>query len=154
MEKDVKLCLATDGRAFYCTAHAVHFLFSEVIKMACFLIDYENECGKLLEGVSLVGLGRNDEIIIFYSKNAFKMNMELHRELERVNSKKLYIKTETGTPNSLDFQLSSYLGACINKNPKKKYYIVSKDKGYDCVCRFWCSKNISVSRIESICRYL
>lgn len=121
--------------------------------MACILIDYENECGRLLEGISLIGLGKSDEIIFFYSKNASRITMELHKELEEIQSKKLYIKVETGTSNSLDFQLSSYLGACIQKSPKKKYYIISEDGGYDCVCRFWNSKNIYVKRLERICYY-
>lgn len=94
--------------------------------MACFLIDYENESGRQLEGISLLNLKSKDEVIFFYSKNASRITMELHRELEKLPAKKLYIKTETGTQNSLDFQLSSYLGACIQNNPKKKYYIVSK----------------------------
>ncbi|MDE6469702.1 MAG: hypothetical protein K2L19_01590, partial [Eubacterium sp.] len=126
----------------------MHFLFQRIKFIACFLIDYENESGRALEGISLLGLTKNDELIFFYSKNAARITMELHRELERITAKKLYIKLETGTPNSLDFQLSSYLGACIQKNPEKEYFIVSKDCGYDCVCQFWKNKNIFVSRIE------
>lgn len=121
--------------------------------MACFLIDYENESGRQLEGISLIGLTKNDEIIIFYSQSVSRITMELHKELEQMPAKKLYIKTETGTPNSLDFQLSSYLGACIQKSPQKEYFIVSKDHGYDCVCRFWRNKNAYVKRIEKLCYY-
>lgn len=121
--------------------------------MACFLIDYENENGRLLEGISLLKLTEKDEIIIFYSKNASRISMELHKELENIQSKKLYIKIQTGTPNALDFQLSSYLGACIQKSPEKEYYIVSNDGGFDCVCHFWENKNISVKRIDRFCYY-
>lgn len=121
--------------------------------MACFFIDYENESGRMLEGISLLRLTEYDEVVIFYSKKAARITIELHKELERIPAKKLYIKTETGTPNSLDFQLSSYLGACIQKNPKKEYYIVSKDCGYDCVCRFWSGKNVYIKRIERLSYY-
>ncbi|MDE5985581.1 MAG: hypothetical protein K2H13_10050 [Eubacterium sp.] len=121
--------------------------------MACFLIDYENESGRVLEGISLLNLTSNDEIIFFYSKKVTRITMELHRELERIPAKKLYIKIETGMPNSLDFQLSSYLGACIQKNPNQEYYIISKDCGYDCVCRFWRNINVRVNRIEQCCYY-
>lgn len=110
--------------------------------MACLLIDYENESGRMLEGISFLELREDDEIIFFYSLNASRITMELHRELEKIKAKKIYIKTETGTPNSLDFQLSSYLGACIQKYPQKKYYIVSEDHGYDCVCHFWKKKHL------------
>ncbi len=33
--------------------------------MACFLIDFENESGRVLEGISLLNLSKNDEIIFF-----------------------------------------------------------------------------------------
>lgn len=121
--------------------------------MACFLVDYENESGKLLEGVSLVGLDENDEIIIFYSKNASRVPMALHKELERTPAKKAYIMTEVGIPNALDFQLCSYLGACVHKNPEKEYYIVSKDIGFDCVCRFWRMYHIAVKQIRGFIHY-
>lgn len=37
--------------AFFGTASAVHFYFERIIEMACFLVDYENESGRLLQGV-------------------------------------------------------------------------------------------------------
>lgn len=118
--------------------------------MACFLIDYENLQGKALEGISLLGLKSTDELIFFYSKNALNITMYLHNEIEKLPCKKLYIKAKAGTQNALDFQLSSYLGACIQKYPNKKYYIVSADSGYDCVCLFWTDKNIFIRRIENL----
>ena len=121
--------------------------------MACFLVDFENECGNLLNGISHIKFSKNDEIIIFYSKTAYHLTMEIHRELEIVKANKQYIKVETGTKNSLDFQLASYLGACIQKNPKRKYYIVSKDGGFNSVCRFWRDNNIFVKRIEQFCNF-
>ncbi len=121
--------------------------------MACFLIDYENEGGRVLEGISLLNLTENDEIIIFYSESSSRITMELLKELDRIPAKKLYIKVETGTRHSLDFQLVSCLGAFIYKNPLKDYYIVSKDRGYDCVCRFWKDRKVFVKRIARFCYY-
>ncbi len=129
----------------------MHFivLFERMIKgMACFFVDYENGSGNAIEGISFAGLKEYDEIIIFYSKKSFSINMERHKELEKVKAKKYYIKVEVGTENALDFQLSTFLGACINYNPHKKYYIVSKDQGFDCVCHFWNDKGIYLKRIE------
>ena len=116
--------------------------------MVCFFIDYENQSGRALEGISLMNLKKSDELIFFYSENSSRITMELHRELEKIYAKKLYIKVVKGLPNALDFQLSTYLGACIQKHPDKKYYIISKDNGFDSVCRFWMDKNIFVKRIE------
>ncbi len=116
--------------------------------MACFFIDYENESGSTLEGISRLGLTKKDEVLFFYSRKASRVTMELHRELEKLQAKKQYIETETGTPNALDFQLSTCLGAYIQKNPRRAYYIVSKDCGYDCVCRFWNKQAVDVKRID------
>ena len=121
--------------------------------MACFLIDYENNDANMLEGFSLLGLKRNDEIVLFYSENASHLTMNLHTELESCQAKKLYIETEAGKKNALDFQLVSYLGACIKENPKRKYYIVSKDGGFDCVCKFWAKRKVDVHRIDKLCYY-
>lgn len=122
--------------------------------MACFFIDYENQSGRLLEGISLLDLNVDDEIILFYTKSSKHITMQLHCELERLPAKKVYILAESGTANALDFQLVTYLGACIQKYPDKTYYIVSKDSGFDCVCSFWRKNNISVNRIERLFYYL
>ncbi len=50
--------------------------------MACFLIDFENESGRVLEGISLLNLSKNDEIIFFYSKSVPYITIELHKEFE------------------------------------------------------------------------
>ncbi|MDE6659108.1 MAG: hypothetical protein K2K01_03205 [Eubacterium sp.] len=122
--------------------------------MACFLIDFENESGGMFEEFSLYSLKKNDEIILFYSENASHLSINLHKELENCQVKKLYIKAESGKKNALDFQLVSYLGACVQKYPKKKYFIVSKDNGFDCVCKFWAKRKIDVKRIDKLCYYI
>ena len=122
--------------------------------MACFLIDYENKAGKALENISLLNLTEEDEIIFFHSKNTTKITLELHLELEKTPAKKVYISADTGIPNALDFQLSSYLGACIQENPGREYCIVSKDTDYDCVCSFWQKQDFSVRRLGEIYEYV
>lgn len=122
--------------------------------MAYFLIDYENLSGRALEGISLVGLRKKDVVIFFYSKHAARITMELHQELKRIPAQTRFIPIESGTSNALDFQLSSYLGACIHRAPRETYYIVSMDGGYDCVCRFWNRKKIDVKRIERFHHYV
>lgn len=45
----------------------------------------------------------------------------------------------------MDFQLSSYLGACILKYGKKtQYYIISKDMGYKPLSQFWSTYGVKV----------
>ena len=56
-----------------------------------------------------------------------------------------------GTKNALDFQLSSYLGYIIRENEDKpyNYYIVSKDKGFECIINFW-KKKASVRLVFNV----
>lgn len=121
--------------------------------MAYFFIDYENLSGKALEGISLVKFKRTDELIFFHNRTVVRISFELHKELEAIKAKRKYILVETGTGNALDFQLSSYMGCCINKNPEAEFYIVSKDHGFDCVCHFWQKRNVNVKRIERLYEY-
>jgi len=122
--------------------------------MACFLIDYENQQGRALEGISYLKLKKSDEIVLFYSKTAGRIPIELHLELEKLKTKKEYILAETGHKNSLDFQLSTYLGMRISENPNEEYYIVSSDTGFDSVCFFWCSRGNKVIRLSRFSHYL
>ncbi len=121
--------------------------------MACFLIDYENQTDSMIEGISTLGLTKKDEIIFFYTRHAKRISFALLGELEKIPAQKKYIEVTDGS-NALDFQLSTYLGACINKNPKNNYYIVAKDLGYEYVCNFWMKKNVSVKRLDRICYFV
>lgn len=103
--------------------------------MSIFLIDYENVNVDGFNGLS--SCTENDYIKIFYTKGAETLTFGLHRRLSESKSKIEYYKVENGSKNALDFQLSSYLGYLISSNPNEKYYIVSKDKGYEILTNFW-----------------
>ena len=103
--------------------------------MSIFLIDYENVNVDGFNGLS--SCTENDYIKIFYTNRAETLTFGLHRRLSESKSKIEYYKVENGSKNALDFQLSSYLGFLISSNPNDKYYIVSKDKGYEILISFW-----------------
>jgi len=103
--------------------------------MSIFLIDYENVNVEGFNGLS--NCTENDQIKVFYTKGAETLTFGLHRRLSESKSKIDYFKVENGSKNALDFQLSSYLGYLISNNPNDKYYIVSKDKGYETLTAFW-----------------
>lgn len=120
--------------------------------MSYLLIDYENVGGKGITGITNA-FGKGDKIILFYSAKASKINIDIHQELEKSDAKKLYIKTEAGTQSALDFQLCSYLGACIHNDPEDTFYVLSRDCDYDSVVHFWQKMNIDVKRIEHLRYY-
>ena len=112
--------------------------------MAYYLIDFENlkninGCDTLLE---------NDTIVFFYSKNANTLSFELHIELSECKANKEYIKAESGGKNALDFQLSTYVGYLIAKNPNEEIYIISKDAGFQNVLSFWKQKGKGVLKLR------
>lgn len=115
--------------------------------MNYYLIDYENIGNDGLKNLSK--LKTDDVIIIFYSENCKNINLDIINEMTKIKLQFSVSKVNVGTKNALDFQLSSYLGYLIGKNsPSSTYYIVSADKGFDCLCDYWKDSHISVKRIE------
>ncbi len=116
--------------------------------MAIYFIDYENVRVDGLKGVAK--LDEDDSVCIFYSEYANTLTFGLHRRLCECRANIEYIKVTAGTPNSLDFQLTSLLGYKIAREEDSEYVIVSKDKGYDSTVEFWSKRKIEISRVEDI----
>lgn len=111
-----------------------------------YLVDYENI--KKSDFI-IPNLCEKDCICIFYSNSCKNISLPVVQELLdlRIHLECSYVAV--GTKNALDFQLASYLGYLIGtkNNDNIKYYIVSNDKGFDCICDFWRMKGITVERI-------
>lgn len=108
-----------------------------------YLIDTENVGSSWTE--LLPFLGKNDEILLFYTTNSpgipyrdLQMIMEHPLQLEM-------IPCNTGK-NGLDFQLSSYLGYLLRSSAKARYVILSKDMGYDPLIQFWKERGAEITR--------
>lgn len=108
-----------------------------------YLIDTENVGSSWTE--LLPFLGKNDEILLFYTTNSpgipyrdLQMIMEHPFQLEM-------IPCNTGK-NGLDFQLSSYLGYLLRSSAKARYVILSKDMGYDPLVQFWKERGAEITR--------
>lgn len=117
--------------------------------MNFYLIDYENVNTngiKMLLEKKL--LNQNDRIFIFYSDKCSKINLELLNELIKLDIKVFTQPIKNGTDNALDFQLSSYLGYMIGQNAADNYYIVSNDKGYDCLQDYWKGYNVNILSVS------
>lgn len=116
--------------------------------MATYLIDYEN-----VNQSSLIGLeskSKKDDIIIFYNANRDKATLEMLSNLLRTKANIKLINVETGLKNSLDMQLASYLGALIGIHDDDQFYIVSRDKCFDFVVKFWEKRSINISRVLNL----
>lgn len=117
-----------------------------------YLIDYENIlstsdiCGVIEE------IPSESVIFIFYSEVSKNIPIEALEILRKKQMTFLFNKAIVGTKNALDFQLSSYLGYLIRetKEQEAQYFIVSNDKGYDCLSEFYEREGISVSRMSTL----
>ena len=99
--------------------------------MRLFLVDFENVQGKGLLGIDK--LKHNDEVVIFYSKNANKLSFDEMHLISASNAKIKYIEIETLGHNALDFNLVMYIGVIIGKfrGTHLDINIVSNDTGFD-----------------------
>ena len=119
-----------------------------------FLIDLENVNKKEhFEGCEKIS--KDDEVIVFYSKDSLSMDLDIITKLNKPD----IFKVEKGKKGdqSLDKHLLSYLGFLIGQNSYNKdiiYVILSKDLGYDLIGDFWKAKgNYKIVRKESFGEY-
>jgi hypothetical protein len=104
--------------------------------MRIFLVDMEN-VPKL---TNINKLATDDKLILFYSDNTPPMPMDTIKAIQATNVSWEVKKIHLGAKNALDFQLSSYLGYLIHIHNNAKFIIVSKDKGFEVVKKFWATE--------------
>ena len=95
--------------------------------MANYYIDYENVHNEGLKGVQK--LQQEDKLHLFYSIKADTLKIDVVRQLMECSATICFDKIVNGVENALDFQLITAL--MCNYNDEEKYYIISRDKGYD-----------------------
>ncbi len=116
--------------------------------MNIYFIDYENTKLHGLYGIEK--LGRFDKVVIFYSENAQSITIDCMKSINDTKAKVMLEQAEIGRHDFLDFQLSSYLGYMAHKHPFANFFIVSADKGYECLESFWKNKGVKVTLIPNI----
>lgn len=114
--------------------------------MDCYLIDFENVHTYGMK--KLLNVSEGDTVIIFFSEQSKNVTLDVIEGVTKNNAILTCHKVNVGTKNALDFQLSSHLGYLIGKGTRNaKYHIVSQDKGYDCLCKYWKEQGILIDRI-------
>ena len=100
------------------------------------LIDYEN-----VEDTGLVGseyLAGEDEVILFYSKDAPNIEKGYIEDFKSKAKSFDIVKLQTTRKNGLDFYIAVRVGQILEKDPNTKVLIVSRDTGYNAV-KEYCS---------------
>lgn len=116
--------------------------------MAIYLIDFENVHSDGLKGIEQ--LTNKDECYIFYSEHAGVLTFNMHKKISESRAKMYYVEAQVGMKNALDFQLVSYLGYMIREKPELNYCVVSNDKAFELVGRFWQEKGVNVISAVSL----
>lgn len=118
--------------------------------MGYYLVDYENVKKDGLNGINL--LTEHDKVCIFYSENSDTLTFDLHRKIIESRADISFQKVDVGTKNALDFQLATCLGYMIREKQDETYYIVTKDKGFQCLCTFWEKMDAKVQIVADVSR--
>ena len=110
------------------------------------LVDFENVQPKNLEL-----LGEHPfTVLVFIGVNQAKLPRHFAIALQKLGEAAEYVEIEGSGPNALDFHIAYYIGELVGDNPKAKFYVVSKDKGFDPLIRHLKRKKIVVARVSDI----
>lgn len=114
-----------------------------------FLVDFENVDATAFTGVGV--LAQTDEVFVLYTKACIRTPKTLESFYLKTKATLTMVFVENGHKNALDFQLASLLGRLSREEQfRTKYFIISKDKGYDCLSVFMQRYGTTVKRRESI----
>lgn len=119
--------------------------------MKFYLVDYENVHISGFDGIKK--LDSNSKICIFYSQKADTMTFGLHRRLSETSAEIEYFLVDNSVKNGLDFQLTFYAGYLAKTYSDCEIYIVSNDKGYDCLTKLAKRLNTKLTRVSSMTGY-
>ncbi|MCR5205981.1 MAG: hypothetical protein K6E47_13135 [Lachnospiraceae bacterium] len=115
--------------------------------MDYFLVDYENIGTEGLKNLSRLNSG--DSIVLFYSDQCRNISLEVIDHIIKMKLQYSCFKVKNGTKNALDFHLCTYLGYLIKQSgAESSYFIISRDKGYDCLIDYGKELGVDVQRIE------
>ena len=112
-----------------------------------YLVDTENVASTWLS--ILPEMTKEDSLLVFYTRNSPGVAYTDLMQIIQYVGKFDCIECFPGA-NGLDFQLVSYLGYLMNQSPDSSYIIVSRDTGYDAVCKFWSGRGRSVIRTPHV----
>lgn len=136
-----------------------------------YFIDTENQGTQYIE--ELATLGETDRVILMYTDYGPKFS---YQQIEYFIKTKAKVKMEycfSGTPNALDFQISTRIGSLLKESlmyedaweaqnmltfgsltdarKSIKVIIISEDKGYYPLVEYWVARGYNVAIRNSIC---
>jgi hypothetical protein len=87
------------------------------------------------------------ELLIFIGKTQTKFARELVLAVQAMGTRARYIEMDGSGKNALDFHLAFYLGQLSTQDPTARFFIVSKDTGFDPLVKHLAAQGTVVHRV-------
>jgi len=110
------------------------------------LIDFESIQPKDLSELN----AEHYRVMVFVGVNQKNISVELSMALQPLGTRAEYLKIAGNGKNALDFHIAFYIGRIATQSPTARFYIISKDTGYDPLIKHLKEKKISVTRLLEI----
>lgn len=110
------------------------------------LIDYENVQPKNLD---ILG-SHPFTVIVFLGVTQTKVSRDFMKSILRLEKRAEIVEMSSSGKNALDFHIAFYLGELAAKDPKARFNVISKDKGFDALVRHMTQRKISVRRVGDL----
>jgi hypothetical protein len=88
-------------------------------------------------------------IFIFTGENQNKIDFNMVFQAQKLGERVSWIKIKGNGKNAADFHIAFILGKYSAENPQTKYFIISRDKGFDPLIKYLLDNKIDCKRIES-----
>ena len=110
------------------------------------LIDFENVQPKNLELLTTHPF----KVFVFVGASQTKVPFDLADSMQLLGNDAKYIKISGNGQNALDFHVAYYVGELAAKDSDARFYIVSKDKGFDPLIDHLAKRKIRVQRVKDL----
>ncbi len=110
------------------------------------LIDFENVQPRNLELLTKHPF----QVYVFVGASQTKVSFDLADSMQLLGNNAKYIKISGNGQNALDFHVAYYVGELAAKDPDARFYIVSKDKGFDTLIDHLTKRKIRIQRVKDL----
>jgi len=116
------------------------------VKKNIILIDFENVQPRDLGQLR----GRPFTTRIFCGANQSKLPLDFVAELQPFGRDVEYLRIQGAGHNALDFHIAYYIGRLSVENPGVKFYVISKDKGFDPLVAHLKTQGVACERLDAL----
>ncbi len=105
-----------------------------------------------LENVKTADFGKfpaQAAVYIFVGEGQNKIDFNMVEKAQTLGEKPTWVKIKGNGKNAADFHIAYFLGRLSLQNPEGRFFILSKDKGFDPLVQHLLGEKIQCKRIES-----